>query len=69
MQDTGLIERITVNPDIFAGKPIVRGMRISVESILSFLAQGVTVAELLEDYPGLEAEDVRACELFGEPTV
>ena len=43
------------------GKPIVRDMRIPVELILSLLSQGVTHEELLEDYPGLEPEDIRAC--------
>ena len=56
-----LLKRITVNPDIFSGKPIVRGMRISVELILNLLSQGETVEGLLEDYPDLEPEDIRAC--------
>jgi uncharacterized protein (DUF433 family) len=53
MNDTALLERITTNPEIFGGKPIVRGMRISVELILSLLAQGVPQAEILADYPDL----------------
>jgi uncharacterized protein (DUF433 family) len=57
----GQLDRITSNPAIFGGKPIVRGMRISVELILSLLAQGETQESLLEDYPGLHAEDIRAC--------
>jgi uncharacterized protein (DUF433 family) len=56
-----LLKRITVSQEIFAGKPIIRGMRISVELILSLLAQGETIEELLEDYPDLEIEDIRAC--------
>ena len=56
-----LLERITARPDVFGGKPIVRDMRISVELILSLLSQGVTVEEILEDYPRLEPDDVRAC--------
>lgn len=46
-----LLERITARPDVFGGKPIVRDMRISVELVLSLLSQGVTVEEILEDYP------------------
>lgn len=61
MIDTALLERITANPEIFGGKPIIRGMRISVELILSLLAQGVSQEEILEDYPHLEPYDVRAC--------
>jgi uncharacterized protein (DUF433 family) len=56
-----LLERITTNPEIFGGKAIVRGMRISVELILSLLAQGVSRADILADYPDLETDDVRAC--------
>ncbi len=56
-----LLSRITARPDVFGGKPIVRDMRISVELILSLLSQGATQEELLEEYPVLEPEDIRAC--------
>ena len=56
-----LLKRITARPDVFGGKPIIRDMRISVELILSLLSQGADSAELLDDYPGLEQEDIRAC--------
>ena len=62
MADNGkLLERITARPDVFGGKPIVRDMRISVELVLSLLSQGATQEELLDDYPGLEPDDIRAC--------
>lgn len=61
MVDPHLLERIQTDPQIFGGKPIIRGMRISVELILSLLAQGETVEELLADYPELEPDDIRAC--------
>ena len=61
MSHSELLKRITVRPDVFGGKPIVRDMRLSVELIPSLLAQGVTTEELLDDYPRLEADDVRAC--------
>ena len=61
MTHSKLLARITARPDVFGGKPIVRDMRISVELILSLLAQGVSQEELLEDYPRLEPEDIRAC--------
>ena len=61
MNDPELLKRITVNPEIFGGKPIIRGMRISVESILSLLAQGETENSILADYPDLASEDLRAC--------
>jgi len=61
MNDQQLLKRITVNPAIFGGKPIVRGMRISVEMILSLLAQGEAEDAILIDYPDLDREDIRAC--------
>lgn len=61
MENHELLTRITANPEIFGGKPIIRGMRISVELILSLLAQGVEADEILADYPDLEMEDIRAC--------
>ena len=61
MAQTTLLDRINANPEIFGGKPIVRGMRISVELILSLLAQGVPAKEILDDYPDLEPDDIRAC--------
>ena len=61
MSHTDLLNRITVRPDVFGGKPIIRDMRVSVELILSLLAQGVTREAILDDYPRLEADDIRAC--------
>ena len=61
MKDENLLNRITANQKIFGGKPIIRGMRISVELVLSLLAQGETVEALLQDYPELEPEDIKAC--------
>jgi uncharacterized protein (DUF433 family) len=64
-----LLGRITVNPAIFGGKPIVRGMRISVELILSLLAQGAPAEEILGDYPDLEPEDIRACLAYAHAVI
>ena len=64
-----LLDRITADPAIFGGKPIVRGMRISVELILSLLAQGETQEAILADYPGLEPEDIRACLAYAHAVV
>jgi uncharacterized protein (DUF433 family) len=61
MTEPDLLKRITVRPEVFGGKPIIRDMRISVELILSMLAQGVTPEAILEDYPDLEPDDIRAC--------
>ena len=64
-----LLERITARPDVFGGKPIIRDMRISVELILSLLSQGATQEELLDDYPGLEPEDIRACIAYAHTVI
>ena len=56
-----LLNRITVNPRIFGGKPIVRGRRLAVEHVLGMLAAGDTVETILAGYPWLEREDVLAC--------
>lgn len=56
-----LLSRLSANPEIFGGKPIIRDMRTSVEMILNLLAQGASPQELLNDYPGLESEDIQAC--------
>jgi len=65
----GLLDRITADPAIFGGKPVVRGMRISVELILSLLAQGETQDAILDDYPGLQADDIRACLTYAHAVI
>jgi uncharacterized protein (DUF433 family) len=64
-----LIERITVNPKIFGGKPIIRGRRLAVEHILGMLAAGDTVDTILEGYPWLELEDIQACLAYAHRVV
>lgn len=56
--------RITVNPNIFGGKPIIRGRRLAVEHVLGMLAAGDTVETILSGYPWLEREDVQACLVY-----
>ena len=62
--DTTLLNRITTNPAILTGKPVVRGMRISVEQIIKMLARGISNAAIIEEYPFLEDNDIKACLLF-----
>jgi uncharacterized protein (DUF433 family) len=69
MSESQLLRRISVNPKIFGGKPIIRGMRIKVENVLALLEQGVTFEEILDDYPNLEPEDVRACLAYARALV
>lgn len=54
-------ERITVSPDVCNGKPVVSGTRITVQTVLEFLAAGDSVEDVLTEYPTLRREDVRAC--------
>lgn len=69
MTETDLLARITVNPAIFGGKPIIRGQRMAVEHVLGMLAAGDTTASILEAYPWLEPEDIRACLAFAHRLV
>jgi uncharacterized protein (DUF433 family) len=64
MTETELLSRIQVNPAIFGGKPIIRGLRIAVEHILGMLAAGDTSEKILQEYPLLDPEDIQACLLF-----
>ena len=59
-----LIKRITINPDVCHGKPCIRGMRWPVEVVLDLLLSEMTVAEILEDHPELENDDIKACLAF-----
>ena len=57
----GLLERITIDPRIFGGKPIIRGRRLAVEHVLGMLEAGDSETEILAEYPWLEPDDIRAC--------
>ncbi len=61
---SALLNRITVRPDVFGGKPIIRDMRIAVEHVLGMLAAGDTAETILQEYPIIEPEDIQACLLF-----
>ncbi|CAB1072378.1 FIG00874657: hypothetical protein [Olavius algarvensis Delta 1 endosymbiont] len=69
MNEKNLLERITINPKIFGGKPIIRGRRLAVEHILGMLAAGDTPEIILEGYPWLEAKDIQACLLYARRIV
>ena len=64
MDEDRILKRITANPEIFGGKPILRGRRLAVEHVLGMLAAGDTVENILESYPWLEREDVQACLIY-----
>ncbi|HUY63479.1 MAG TPA: DUF433 domain-containing protein [Acidimicrobiales bacterium] len=65
MAGDNLLDRITVDPKVAFGKPVVRGSRIWVGLILGLLADGVSTGEILADYPQLTEADVRACLAYG----
>ena len=67
--DPTLLKRITMRPEVFGGKPIIRDMRISVELTLSLLAQGVATKAIVEDYPDLEPDDIRACIAYAHAVI
>lgn len=66
--DTKLLERISVDPEVCFGRPCIRGTRIWVSLLLSFMADGMTEAEILEEYPQLTPEDLRSALAYGATT-
>ncbi len=69
MDDQELLSRITTNPEVMMGKPVIKGTRLTVEYVLNLLAHGATTAEILEEYEGLVEEDIRACLLFASQSI
>ena len=65
MEDRQLLERIVLSPKVMAGKPVIRGTRLTVDFVLNLLAHGTSEDEILKEYAGLTIEDVRACILSG----
>lgn len=63
--DSSLLNRIAVDPAVCGGRPCVKGHRIWVSLILGRLSDGATVAEVLDEYPDLERDDVLACIAYG----
>lgn len=64
-----LLERITVNPAQCGGRPCVRGMRIRVSDVLDLLAAGLSVPQIIDEMPDLEADDIRACTAYASRRV
>ncbi len=64
MNEAELLKRITVNPAIFGGKPIIRGKRLAVEHVMNMLAVGDDESTILQGYPWMEREDIQACLLY-----
>ena len=64
MKDKKLLNRIVLDPKVMVGKPVIRGTRLTVDFILNLLAHGTTEDDILNEYKGLEIEDIQACFLF-----
>ena len=69
MSEEKLLERITLNPNVMVGKPLISGTRLTVQFILGLLAHGASAEEILEEYKGLTIEDIKACLLFATETL
>ena len=69
MNEKQLLEKITINPKVMVGKPVLRGTRLTVEFIIGLLAQGVSIEEIVTEYKGLTKEDIQACLLFATRTL
>ncbi len=69
MEEKHLLERITINPKVMVGKPVIKGTRLTVEYILGLLAHGTTAEEILQEYKGLTQEDIQACLLFASKSL
>ena len=64
-----LLQRITINPRVMVGKPVICGTRLRVEYILGLLAHGISMEAILEEYPGLVKDDIYACLLFASKSL
>jgi uncharacterized protein (DUF433 family) len=68
-ESSELLARVTVNPAVMVGKPVIRGLRITVEQILKSLGGGVSIEDILEDYPELEPQDIQAALLYASDRI
>lgn len=69
MSDQKLLERIATDPKVMAGKPVIKGTRLTVEFVLNLLAHNTSAEEILDEYEGLSAEDIQACLLFASQSM
>ncbi len=69
MEKEKLFERITIDPKVMVGKPVIRGTRLTVHHIIGLLAGGMTEGEILSEYEGITHEDIQACLLFASESL
>lgn len=68
-KESALLERITTNPQVKVGKPVIRGTRLTVDFIVGLLGHEMTVEEILDEYPHIAREDIYACLLFAQKSL
>ena len=64
-----LLKRITIDPKVMTGKPVIKGTRLTVQFILELLGEGSTIEEILEEYDGLTKEDIMACLIYASEAI
>ena len=64
-----LLQRITINPKVMTGKPIIKGTRLTVQFILELLGEGSTIEDILQEYDGLTREDILACLIYASEAI
>jgi len=69
MEPNQLLERITVDPEIMVGKPVIKGTRLTVQYILNLLSQGLSIDDMLNEYKGLTRDDIFACLLYASESL
>ena len=69
MNDQDLLARITTNPSILSGKPVISGTRLSVEFVVNLLVHGAAISDVVREYDGLQDDDIHACLLFAANSV
>lgn len=69
MDNEKLLRRIIIDPKIMAGKPVIRGTRLTVQHVLKMLADGLTAEEILQEHPALNRDDISACLIFATETL
>ena len=68
-KEVEMLERIAIDPKVMVGKPVIRGSRLTVHFILGLLGHGMTIEQILSEYPGLAREDILACLLFAQKSL
>ena len=68
MKDQQLLQRISVNPRVMVGKPVIKGTRLTVEFIINLIAHGESIENIIAEYQDLSIEDIQACSLYAQHT-